>query len=127
MCNKAKFYICPHCGNIIEKIADSGVTPVCCGEKMKLLEAGVVEASREKHIPEVKVEGDLVTVSVGSVEHPMSDEHSILWVYLVTDKGAYRKCLEVGKAPRAEFLLKDETALSAYAYCNLHGLWKKDI
>ena len=59
MSNK-KFYICEKCGNIIDKISDSGVTPSCCGQKMTLLEAGTVEASREKHIPEVKVDGDKV-------------------------------------------------------------------
>ena len=129
MCeNNNKFYICEHCGNIIGKIHDSGVPVVCCGEKMKPLEAGVVEASREKHIPVVEISGDSVKVSVGSVEHPMSEEHSILWVYLETDKGCQRKCLEVGKAPIAIFALADgERAIAAYAYCNLHGLWKAQI
>ncbi len=122
-----KFYICNLCGNLIEKIHDSGVTPVCCGQKMTELVAGTTEASREKHIPEVNVEGNLVTVTVGSVLHPMTKEHSILWVSLVTDKGIYRKELTPEDEPRATFTLTDESALAAYAYCNLHGLWKAEI
>ena len=122
-----KFYICEKCGNIVGMIHSSGVTPVCCGSKMTALEAGVVEASREKHIPEVAVHSDRVEVVVGSVIHPMSEEHSILWVYLETDKGGQRKNLEVGKEPKLVFALADEKPVAVYAYCNLHGLWKKEI
>ena len=122
-----KFYICEHCGNLIGMIHDAGVPVMCCGKKMTKLEAGVVEASHEKHIPVVKVEGNTVHVSVGSVEHPMIAEHSILWVYLQTDKGGQRKNLEVGKAPVVSFALADEKTVAVYAYCNLHGLWKADI
>ena len=122
-----KFYICEHCGNIIEKVEDKKVPVVCCGEKMKLLEAGVVEASHEKHIPVVTVEGREVKVEVGSVAHPMAEEHSILWVALESDKGLYRKHLEVGAAPEAVFALADEKPIAVYAYCNLHGLWKQEL
>ncbi len=127
MCENSKFYICEKCGNLVGMINDSGVRMVCCGQKMTKLEAGVVEASREKHIPVVSVDGKTVTVTVGSVEHPMSAEHSILWVYLQTDKGGQRKCLEVGGAPVVTFALADEKPVAAYAYCNLHGLWKAEI
>lgn len=122
-----KFYICEKCGNIVGMIHASGVTPHCCGQKMTVLEAGVVEASREKHIPEVSINGNEVKVVVGSVLHPMAEEHSILWVYLETDKGGQRKNLEVGAAPEVTFALKDEKPVAVYAYCNLHGLWKKEI
>ena len=125
--SNTKFYICEKCGNLVEKIEDSGVPMVCCGQKMSAIEAGVVEASREKHIPVVQVEGNLVKVVVGSVEHPMAEEHSILWVELRTDKGVHRKNLEVGKAPVVSFSLVDEQPLEVYAYCNLHGLWKSVI
>ena len=124
---ETKFYICEHCGNIIGKIHDSGVSVVCCGQKMKNLEAGVVEASREKHIPVVKVEDGIVKVSVGSVIHPMSAEHHIAWVYLETDKGGHRKCLEIGAEPNVSFSVAGEKPIAVYAYCNLHGLWKADI
>ena len=122
-----KFYICEHCGNLIGMIHDAGVPVMCCGKKMTKIEAGVVEASHEKHIPVVKVDGNTVHVSVGSVEHPMLDVHSILWVYLQTDKGGQRKNLEVGKVPAVSFALADEKPVAVYAYCNLHGLWKADI
>ena len=124
---KNKFYICEKCGNIVEMVNASGVTPVCCGQKMSILEAGVVEASREKHIPEVEVFDGKVKVTVGSVLHPMAEEHSILWVYLKTDKGAYRKNLNPGEKPVACFNICDEKPVAAYAYCNLHGLWKSEI
>ena len=126
MC-ETRFYICEHCGNIVGMIHSSGVPLVCCGEKMKKIEAGVVEASREKHIPEVLIEGNIVKVAVGSVAHPMTEEHSILWVYLQTDKGGQRKCLEVGSEPAVSFAIENEKPIAVYAYCNLHGLWKKEI
>ena len=123
-----KFYICAHCGNIVEMVDNKGVNPVCCGEKMKPLEPGVVEASREKHIPVVEKSGDRVKVVVGSVLHPMVEEHSILWIYLETNLGCQRKHLAVNEPPVAEFALTEgEKPLAVYAYCNLHGLWKTDI
>ena len=124
---KNRFYICEKCGNIVEMVNASGVTPHCCGQKMSVLEAGVIEASREKHIPEVEVLDGRVNVVVGSVLHPMAEEHSILWIELVSDKGVQRKYLNPGEAPAVSFLLKDEKPIEVYAYCNLHGLWKKEI
>ena len=122
-----KFFICEHCGNLVGVINDAGVPMMCCGQKMTQLVPGTVEASVEKHLPVVTVDGDKVKVEVGSVAHPMAEEHSILWVYLQTDKGGQRKNLAVGEAPVAEFSLLDEKPVAAYAYCNLHGLWKTEI
>ena len=123
-----KFYICEKCGNILESVYDSGVNPVCCGQKMSALEAGVVEASREKHIPVVEVSGNTVKAVVGSVLHPMSVEHNIAWVYLETDKGCQRKQLAPTDAPEVSFsIASDEKPIAVYAYCNLHGLWKSEI
>ena len=82
-----KYYICETCGNIIEKLNDSGVPVVCCGKPMKELIAGTVDAAREKHIPVYSVEGNKVSVVVGSVEHPMVDVHYIQWIVLKTNKG----------------------------------------
>lgn len=127
MCADQTFYICAHCGNLVEMIHDSGVPMVCCSQPMEKLEAGVVEASQEKHIPVVTVRGNIVTVAVGVVEHPMAEEHSILWVSLQTDKGVQRKRLEVGKVPLVSFTLVDEKPIAAYAYCNLHGLWRAEV
>ena len=124
---ETKFYICERCGNIAGMIHDSGVNPVCCGQKMTKLEAGVTEASREKHIPKVTVEGKTVIAEVGSVYHPMSEEHHIAWVYLQTDKGGQRKTLSPTDEPVVKFALADEKPIAVYAYCNLHGLWKAEI
>ena len=120
-----KFYVCRHCGNIIAKVKDSGVPVVCCGEPMAELVAGSVDASREKHVPVYRVEGNKVIVTVGSVEHPMAEEHHIEWVALQTKYGNQRKALTVGEKPEICFSVCDGDAVeSVYAYCNLHGLWK---
>lgn len=123
----SKFYICEHCGNIVGLIHDAGVPLVCCGQKMTKLEAGVVEASREKHIPVAEVKGSTVEVIVGSVLHPMTEEHSITWVYLETDRGGQRKNLAPGQEPKVTFALAEEKPIAVYAYCNLHGLWKVEL
>ena len=126
--SNTKYYICEKCGNLVEVVNASGVPMVCCGQKMTYLEPGTVEASREKHIPVATVDGRVVRAEVGSVIHPMSEEHSILWISLETDKGTYRKHLSPTDAPVAEFLLADgEHPVAVFAYCNLHGLWKVDI
>ena len=127
MCDNNKFYICEHCGNLIGMIHDAGVPMMCCGQKMTKLEPGTVDASHEKHIPVVSVEDGLVRVDIGSVAHPMTEEHSILWVYLQTDKGGQRKNLNPGEDPTVTFALYDEKPLAVYAYCNLHGLWMTEI
>ncbi len=126
MCEN-RFYICKHCGNIVGMIHNAGVPIVCCGEKMAVLEAGTTDASREKHVPVVKTEGNTVTVNVGSVAHPMTEEHYIAWVYLKTDRGGQRKCLLPNSEPAVTFALCDEKPVAVYAYCNLHGLWKADV
>lgn len=122
-----KYYICERCGNLVEKIHASGVDMICCGQKMTELIPGTVDASREKHIPVAEVKGNSVKVTVGSVSHPMSAEHSILWVSLETDKGVHRKNLAVDGTPEVIFTLDDEKPVAVYAYCNLHGLWKAEI
>ena len=123
MC-ETKFYICEKCGNLVGAIHESGVPMKCCGQNMTKIEAGVVEASREKHIPVATVDGDKVTVNVGSVAHPMTAEHYIPWVYLQTSVGGQRKDLSPEDAPAVTFALAEgEKPVAVYAYCNLHGLW----
>ena len=122
-----KFYICPHCGNIVEMVHNAGPKPFCCGQKMNELVPNTVEASGEKHIPAVQVGENRVEVNVGSVNHPMEEVHWIEWVQLITDQGSYRKWLNPGQAPNVSFLLNGEKPLAVYAYCNLHGLWKTEL
>ena len=121
-----KFFICEHCGNIVSVVNESGVPMMCCGQKMKQIEPGVVEASREKHIPVFEVKGNVVEVNVGSIDHPMIPEHYIEWVSLQTKAGTQLKRLEPNQAPKVCFALCDGDEVEAvYAYCNLHGLWVK--
>ena len=100
-----KFYICETCGKIVAIVKDTQVPLVCCGSKMKELIPGTTEASTEKHIPVYTVEGNIVTVTVGSVEHPMVEEHYIQWVSLQTKQGNQRKALQPGQAPSVSFAL----------------------
>jgi superoxide reductase len=122
-----KFFRCKHCGNFIGLINNAGVPMICCGEEMEELVANTQEASLEKHIPAVTVSSDTVTVQVGSVLHPMLAEHYIEFVYLQTENGGQRKSFKIGQEPVATFKLVDDKPLYAFAYCNLHGLWKAKI
>ena len=120
-----KFFRCNHCGNIIVKIKDSSVPVVCCGENMQELVPGTTDAAVEKHLPVYEVNGSSVSVTVGSVSHPMMPEHFINWVCLQTNKGFQLKYLNPGEEPKAIFALADgEKVEAVYEYCNLHGLWK---
>lgn len=123
-----KFYICNHCKNIIGKIHDSGVPVVCCGEKMAELVPNTTDAATEKHVPVIKVDGTSVTVTIGSTLHPMTEEHLIQWVYLETEEGGQRKNLKAGDKPELTFAITPgDRVRAAYAYCNLHGLWKAEV
>lgn len=123
----AKFYICEHCGNIIEMVVNAGVPVSCCGENMKELIAGSTDAAVEKHVPVVSIEGNKVHVEVGSVAHPMAEEHFIQFIAIETSNGVQRRNLNPGEVPAADFILADgEEFLAAYEHCNLHGLWKNN-
>lgn len=120
-----KFYICKHCGNVITRLTSSGAPITCCGEEMQLLEAGVTDAAVEKHVPTVAVADGLVTVSVGSVTHPMTQEHFIQWAAVETERGVSIHWFHPEEAPQAVFALaEDQQVKAVYAYCNLHGLWQ---
>ncbi|MDO5548848.1 MAG: desulfoferrodoxin family protein [Eubacteriales bacterium] len=121
-----KFYVCGHCGNIIAMVKNVGVPIMCCGQKMTEIIPGTTDAAVEKHVPSYEVKDGKVHVKVGEVAHPMAEEHFIEWVSLQTDKGNQRKQLTPGEAPEVCFAIcEDETVEAVYAYCNLHGLWKK--
>ena len=120
-----KFFICEHCGNLITLVNDHKVPVMCCGQKMTELVPGTTDAAVEKHVPVVHAEGSKVTVTVGSVEHPMLPEHFIDWSALETKEGSQLKHLTPGQKPEAVFALAEgDELVAAYAYCNLHGLWK---
>ena len=118
-----KFYKCPHCGNVIQKVVDKKVPVVCCGQKMEKLIPGVVDASLEKHVPVVTVlDETTIKVEVGSVAHPMQPEHHIAFIYVETENGGIR--VDLKDKPEAIISLGEEKAIAVYEYCNLHGLWK---
>ena len=123
------FYRCNKCGNFITFLeSKTACTPMCCGEAMTELTANTTDAAQEKHVPDVTLDGNKVTVKVGSVEHPMLEEHHISFIVLETTQGYQKKDLTIGAAPCAEFMLADgEKPVAAYEYCNLHGLWKKEF
>ena len=123
---KQKFLICRHCGNIAAVIRDKGVPILCCGEKMQELNPGMAEASGEKHIPVYQIEGSIVHVSVGSVEHPMTEEHYIEWICLETEHGIQYAHLNPEDPPMAKFAICTGDEIRAvYAFCNQHDLWRK--
>ncbi len=123
-----KFFVCKHCGNLVGMIFDSGASLVCCGDNMKELVANTVDASQEKHVPVVTVDGNTVTVKVGSVPHPMTPEHHIAWIYVQTEQGGQRKCVKNRPEAAAEFALAEgDKVVAVYEYCNLHGLWKVEL
>lgn len=120
-----RFYRCRHCGNIIAYAHYSGVDVVCCGEEMQEIIPGSTDGAKEKHVPVITVEGNKVTVKVGSVDHPMIDAHYIMWIALETKYGNQRHELKPGDAPEATFIINDgDEVIAAYEYCNLHSLYK---
>lgn len=120
-----KFFKCAKCGKIVAMVKESACPTMCCGEEMKELVANTTDAAQEKHVPVYKVNGNVVEVVVGSVAHPMTEEHLIEWVSLQTEQGNQRKILKAGQEPKVSFAIcEGDKVKNVYAYCNLHGLWK---
>lgn len=123
-----QIFKCKKCGKVVMILKNSSCGTFCCGEEMVELKANVVDAAVEKHVPVISVEGSVVEVRVGEVTHPMQEEHYIEWILLETNKSSHIVYLNPGEEPVAHFALADgEEVVSAYDYCNLHGLWKKDM
>lgn len=121
-----KFYRCRHCGNVIEKLVDSKVPVVCCGEKMEELVPNTVDASVEKHVPVVtRVDECTIKVEVGSTPHPMLPEHFIAFIYVETTNGGIH--VDLKDKPEAFFCVCKDKPVAVYEYCNLHGLWKTEL
>ena len=127
MMSDIRVFKCRGCANVLLALREGPCTPQCCGQPMELLEAGSVDAAREKHVPEVTVEGEKVGVQVGAVRHPMLDNHSIKFVVLKTDRNLQVKTLQPGQEPVVSFDAAGETPAAVYEFCDLHGLWKKEL
>ena len=105
-------------------IKDGGVVPICCGDPMQELKANSVDAAGEKHVPIIEKTSDQITVKVGSVPHPMSPEHHIEWIVLLSGDEILTTKLKPETSPQATFNPTNPgNDITAYAYCNLHGLW----
>lgn len=123
MTERKQIYRCAACDNIVEVVNVGTGTLTCCGQPMKLLKENTNDGAKEKHVPVVeRIEGGY-KVSVGSVEHPMTDAHYIQWIEISHDGETHRKYLTPEDKPEATFKT-DAEKVTAREYCNLHGLWK---
>ena len=119
---KLSVFKCVKCGNIVEVMHAGGGTLSCCGEPMKELKENTTDAAQEKHVPVLEGEN----VKVGSVAHPMQDDHYIEWVEVINGDRVCRKFLKPGEAPSAEFGCAKSGSIMR-EYCNKHGLWKAEV
>jgi superoxide reductase len=118
-------YKCDICGNIVQINHVGKGKLVCCGKPMQLLEEKTSDPEvGEKHVPVIEQSGDVIKVKIGEVAHPMEAKHYIEWIEIIADKRYYKKFLRPSDKPEAEFEIK-ANHISARAYCNIHGLWKK--
>lgn len=115
-------YRCSVCGNIVEVVNAGGGELHCCGKPMQLMKENSVDAAREKHVPVIEKIAGGYKVTVGSVEHPMLDNHYIQWIELFDGEKVMRHYLKPGEKPEATFITQAEN-VKAREYCNLHGLW----
>ena len=122
MADRLQVYKCSVCGNIVEVAHGGDGELVCCGQPMDLLTENTTDAAVEKHVPVVEETAEGIKVTVGSVPHPMADEHYIEWVQVIADGNAYRIFLKPGGAPEGVFKT-DLGDVRAREYCNVHELW----
>jgi superoxide reductase len=120
-----EIYKCEICGNIVEVLQEGEGQLVCCGQPMILLKPKTEDQGKEKHVPIIEESSQGIKVKVGSVPHPMEDNHYIKWLEVITDQGVQKKFLKPGSSPEA--LFEVEGAVSEVRdYCNIHGLWRAD-
>jgi len=125
MKEKLQILKCMVCGLTLEVVGKGGGEPVCCGEKMHLMTANTSDGASEKHVPVISGDAHGVHVKVGSLPHPMAEDHYIEWIEVVNGPYVNRKFLAPGEAPEAKFYVPLTDKLIVRAYCNKHGLWKK--
>jgi len=124
MTNLHQIYKCPICGNIVEVLHTGGGELVCCGKPMELLVSKTDDVGLEKHLPVVEISEGKITVTIGSIIHPMEEAHYIEWIEIIADDKVYKKFLKPGEDPIAIFDLTAST-ITARCFCNIHGLWQK--
>lgn len=126
MTQQREVYLCNQCGNVAEVLHAASGTITCCGQPMTVAEESAKDASKEKHVPVVARSGGEATVTVGSVPHPMAEEHYVEWIEIAQGDAVTRRFLKPGSVPQATFEIA-QGPVTARAYCNLHGLWKAEI
>ena len=126
------FYKCSVCGNLILKVKDGGTVPSCCDRLMIEEVPESTDGDLEKHVPSIATNENIVCVTIGQIEHPMTEMHHIEFIALETDRRIYIHYLDYSDSnnckPQACFsICNSEEPIAAYAYCNLHGLYLKAI
>lgn len=122
-----KFYYCPPCHETVVALSGASLPLSCSGIEMVELIPNTAEATREKHTPVVVLHDHTVTVTTGSNEHPMTDEHYIEWIALETEEGIQIKRLRPNMPPTAVFAMAEgDRYRAAYSFCNLHSLWQSE-
>jgi superoxide reductase len=125
MADKLSIYKCFTCGNMVELVHSGGGTLTCCNAEMVLMNENSTDAATEKHVPVIEKTPDGFKVKVGSVAHPMADDHYIEWIQIIDGQESSRVFLKPGDAPEAEFK-SNAASIKAREYCNKHGLWKAE-
>ena len=126
MTEKKQIYKCAVCGQVIEVLEPGAGELVCCGKPMQNQTPNTEDASLEKHVPQIRKDGDGTVVSVGSAPHPMIPAHYIGWVELLLPCGKSIRCfLTPGDLPEVRFPVPYDEKMHARAWCNIHGLWRK--
>lgn len=124
---KLKFFKCRHCGNVVAKFVDSGVSLICCGTAMSELHPETMDEGLEKHLPMMRQSSaHTYEVTVGSTPHPMAPGHRIQFIAVETERGFTMQWLDAETMPKATFCCC-EPPKAVYAYCNIHGLWRLDV
>lgn len=73
------------------------------------------DVGQEKHVPVAETTEGGVRVEVGSIPHPMEEEHYIEWIELIADGKVYRHFLKPGSADEAVFAIHtDSTTAREY-------------
>jgi|GEM_PF-14583 superoxide reductase len=119
-----EIYKCNICGNIIEVVKSGDGDLVCCGQKMVKMEPKGMESGQEKHLPFIKEEDSSIVIKIGETEHPMTEEHYIEWIEVITDEGIFKKYFKPKDKPEFKTDKKNKIKV-VRAYCNIHGLWRK--
>lgn len=118
------FFQCDNCNSVLLEL--NGTLTQYCSHSQDLLQPNMTEASKEKHIPVLTFNGNKLHVKVGSLPHPMTTDHSILWIFVQTRNGGQYVQLTPENSPEAQFSVEQLEVTRVYAYCDIHGLWVVD-